>query len=136
MKRTILALVVIAAGLWMAWDSTRRVGDLGVGDSDLARSYAGARFDAAAWRHAGPDMRGRMLADLAERHRLVGVHRDSIEALLGPNECYVAYEDEPCYSLELGEEPYDLQFGVNHSSRPGTVIGVRLVERPSRPTRR
>ena len=99
-------------------------------DRRLAARFGALAFDTAAWRTAGRADRGRMVADLDRRHRLAGVHYRAIEALLGPGECYVDYEDEPCYVVELGGERYALQFGVNHSDAPGRVLSARLYKYP------
>lgn len=128
MTNRVVALVAAVAGFVVV--ATRgRVGDLGPLDGRLAASNAKANFDTAKWRAGDARVRGEMLADLARRRRFVGQHRDSIESLLGRNQCYVRYEDEPCYRVELDGRQYDLQFDVNHSSEPGRVLGVGLVRR-------
>ncbi len=107
-----------------------RVGDLGLVDGRIAAAHASRDLDLAVWRTRDPVARGQMLASLAERHRFVGYHRDSVEALLGEgNDCYVNYEDEPCYELRLGHSTFELQFPVNHSSAFGRVLDMRLVKR-------
>ena len=107
----------------------------GLGEPDRAHAarFGTLAFDTTAWRVAGPADRGRMVADLDRRHRLVGVRARTIRALLGPGECFVRYEDEPCYDVELGGEPYALQFSLNHSNERGRVISARLRPYPGRP---
>jgi hypothetical protein len=121
-----LALIAATAGAL----AVLRVGDLGLVDSRIAAKNGSRDFDLAAWHTRDPVVRGHMLAALAERHRFVGYHRDSVEALLGEgNDCYVGYEDEPCYELQLGHSAFELQFPVNHSSAFGRVLDMRLVKR-------
>jgi hypothetical protein len=69
-----------------------------------------------------------MVADLMTRNRFVGSKNDEVVKLLGEVSCYVYYGDEPCYLLSLEGHRYQLEFGVNHSDRPGTVIDVSVSE--------
>jgi hypothetical protein len=114
------------AGVSYAAASAARVGDLGPLDGWRASQHGDRPFTPAAWRGADPAARGRMLASLATQHRLVGLPRDSVVALLGPGQCYVLYDDEPCYWLLLGGQPTQLAFGVNHSDAPGRIVSVSL----------
>jgi hypothetical protein len=128
MTNRAVALVAAVAGFAVV-AMRGRVGDLGPLDGRLAASNDKAEFDRGRWRTGDAWGRGEMLADLARRHRFVGQHRDSVESLLGRTQCYVHYEDEPCYRVELDGRQYDLQFDVNHSNHPGRVLGVGLVRR-------
>jgi hypothetical protein len=128
-KRKQIALVVAVLAAVGVGIEVGRLGDLGRLDSRIASAHSDRAFDAAVWRTNDVSARGEMLAALAERHRFVGFHRDSVEALLGPGECYVAYEDEPCYLLQLGHSLFQLEFPVNHSSSLGQVLGMRLDKR-------
>ena len=67
-----------------------------------------------------------MLADLARRRRLVGVHVSAITGLLGPSECYIDYDDQPCYQLAFDDATRRLEFSVNHSDQPGKVLAVSI----------
>jgi hypothetical protein len=104
-------------------------GDLNPIDRRLVSKHGSLAFSADAWATASPTERGGMLQDLFRTRRFEGSASDEVHALLGPNECYVDYDDEPCYAVVLGGVRYDLQFAVNHSNRLGTVLGVRLVSR-------
>lgn len=67
-----------------------------------------------------------MLADLARRHRLVGVHVSAITGLLGPSECYIDYDDQACYKVAFDDTSRRLEFSVNHSDERGKVLAVSL----------
>ena len=103
-----------------------RIGPLSRADSELALTHGGAAFDAAEWQHADASGRGAMLASLF-RDRLPRPGRNTeVFAVLGAADCYLNYEDEPCYRVRLGDAAYRLEFPVNHSDRPGAVLAVRL----------
>ena len=103
-----------------------QVGPLSRADSELALRHSAAAFDSAAWQRADASGRGTMLASLF-RDRLQKPELNSeVFAVLGAADCYVGYEDEPCYRVQLGGEAYRLEFPVNHSNRPGAVLAVRL----------
>lgn len=115
-------LILAAAGVW-AWllqpglTPTERL--------LVWRSHS-AVFTPDGWRAGDAEARGAMLHDLIQRKRLVGATNDEVFALLGPPTCYTNYEDEPCYAVELSGEKRQFEFGVNHSDRPGAVVGLRL----------
>jgi hypothetical protein len=109
------------------------IGDLNRSASRLVRADSAAEFDGVKWRSGDRALRGRMLADFAGRHALVGRHNREVVALLGPIECYADYEDVPCYFVQLDGRPFMLEFGVNHSDHPGMVIYARLEEQRVRP---
>src|SRR4051812_25271785 len=111
-RRLVFVLLpVIAIVAWRAG----KIGDLGLADSFAARRHSEHVFDSALWRSGDSNIRGRMLADLARRHQLVGVQSTTIINLLGPSDCYVGYDDEPCYKLALDSTKNRLEFSVDHS---------------------
>jgi hypothetical protein len=67
-----------------------------------------------------------MVADLMARNRFVGSENKAVTELLGKGDCYVDYGDEPCYLVTIEGRLHQLEFGVNHSNRPGTVIDVSV----------
>ena len=124
-KRRLLFAFILAVAIWAAI-ARLSIGDLGPIDGYRARTEDERAFDTAVWRRGDATARGHMLVALMQQYHFVGSHRDSVEALLGPSECYLHYEDEPCYALVLDGEPVQLEFWVNHSSRPGRVLAVSL----------
>ena len=104
------------------------IGDLNRSASRLVRADSAASFDAARWRSGDKRVRGTMLAHFVGTRVLVGRHVHEALALLGPIECYVDYEDQPCYWVQLDGRPYTLEFGLNHSDHPGVVVSARLTE--------
>lgn len=122
--RNVLVIVTIIAALVSL--SAARVGDLGLFDSLVAIRHQGLPFDSGAWRSGSPDTRGQMLADLARGHRLVGVQSSAIVDLLGPSECYIDYDDQPCYHLAFDDAKRRLEFSVSHSDQPGKVLAVSI----------
>jgi hypothetical protein len=121
--RKAVAIGLAMAGLLLGVFALR-VGDLGVADSWLVKRHAGQRFDSLTWLSANPTLRGKMVSDLAAKHRFVGAQAVAVHQLLGPSQCYVSYDDEPCYELEYESAKYRLEFSVNHSDRPGQVLSV------------
>ena len=103
-----------------------RIGPLSRADSELALRHGAAVFDSAAWQQADATERGGMLASLFRDRLHAPQLNTEVFALLGPADCYVGYEDDPCYRVQLEDEAYQLEFPVNHSDRPGAVIAVRL----------
>jgi hypothetical protein len=84
-------------------------------------------FSQTAWNDGGPSERGQMVVDLAERHQLTDVSPNVVRDLLGPNTCYVNYDDEPCYVLSLAGKRQYLAFPVAHSgAERGKVIAAYL----------
>lgn len=68
-----------------------------------------------------------MLVDLARRHDLGNVRAAEISELLGPHTCYVNYEDEPCYAVELRGGLHYLAMPVAHSGRnQGHILRATL----------
>lgn len=120
------AMVVVILTLLAYWFS----GDLNPLDRQLVARHGVSPFTPSAWMQADPAGRGALLADLFDSHEFEEMDREGVETLLGDSkDCYVNYDDEPCYTVVLGESRYDLQFSLNHSNDPGSVVGVRLVER-------
>lgn len=120
------AMVVVILTLLAYWFS----GDLNPLDRQLVAKHGTGPFTPSAWMQADPAGRGALLADLFDRHEFEEMYGEGVETLLGDmKDCYVNYDDEPCYAVVLGEARYDLQFSLNHSNDPGRVVGVRLVER-------
>jgi hypothetical protein len=91
------------------------IGDLGFADSVSALRHSGRAFHSALWQAKDLNARGQMVADLARGHRLTGVKSSAITSLLGPSECYVNYDDEPCYEIAFDGANHRLEFSVNHS---------------------
>jgi hypothetical protein len=102
----IVLLMVFAVSAFVL----RPVGELGIVDSRIASAHDGLPFDAQVWRSGDAAKRGQMVADLARRHRFIGMHADSVTARLGPSECSVMREGEPCYRLRLGHSDFHLEF--------------------------
>ena len=102
------------------------VGDLGIIDSLLLARHSARPFDAVAWGSQDPVVRGEMLRDLARDHRFKGEQVSAVTALLGPSECYINYDDEPCYRVQVGADKYRLKFSVNHSGEIGKVHSVSI----------
>ena len=115
----LVGLVLILTGC------TDRVGPLGFVDSWRVSRQGGQQpFDAEAWRRGDPVLRGAMVTSLLQQHLPDPKRNSEVFALLGQSDCYLGYEDEPCYWLELGGKRYQLQFPVNHSSDPGRILAV------------
>ena len=91
------------------------INDLTVCNTMVLNKSQQVAFSQAVWNGGDPRERGRMVVDLAQRHRLVGVTPRLIRDLLGPNTCYVNYDDEPCYVLSFGGRRQYLAFPVAHS---------------------
>jgi len=121
-ERVLLVVTVLIVGCGSP------IGDLNRAASRLVRADSATEFNSAAWRLGDRHVRGRMLAHFASTHAVLGRDYHEVLTLLGPSECYVDYEDEPCYWVQLNGRPYTLEFGVNHSDRPGFVVSVGLAE--------
>jgi hypothetical protein len=104
----------------------RPVGEFGVIDSRIASAHAGLTYDPQLWRTADVVKRGQMVADLASRHRFMGMHPDSVYARLGMGDCYVHQDGEPCYQIRLGHSDYQLWLPVQESRTSPRVSAVRL----------
>jgi hypothetical protein len=113
-----IASLVVVGLVWSA-------GDLNPMERRLVSRHGRSAFEAPTWLSGSPAERGLMLADLFKRHRFEGIASHEVRAL-GENDCYVLYDDEPCYIVALDGIRYDLQFAVNHSYELGEVVGVRL----------
>lgn len=124
-RRVVIGLVLLTVFAVSAF-VLRPVGEFGVIDSRIASAHEARRFSAQVWRGRDVAKRGQMVADLARRHRFIGMHRDSVVALLGEPECYEHPSDEPCYRLRLGHSDFELQFPVHASSSPPRILAVRL----------
>ena len=108
------------------WWWNDRLGDLSMGNRGIARRHGWGSFETTRWRTANKVERGRMVADLMRGRRFIGSKNKSVIELLGPGDCYLDYEDEPCYGVEFEGRYFQLGFGVNHSDRPGEVVQVSL----------
>jgi hypothetical protein len=127
MKRLLLMIVISAPALALAaWWWNDRLGDLSMRNRSLARRHGVDSFDPIRWKTANKVDRGRMIADLMRGRRFIGSKNKSVVELLGPGDCYLHYEDEPCYGVEFEGRYFQLGFGVNHSNRPGEVVNVTL----------
>ena len=73
---------------------------------------------------------GQMLADLARKQNFVGMHRDSIEQVLGPSDCYEVQDGWPCYQVQLGDRLYQFTIALNDPAKPGHVSSIYLQESP------
>ena len=124
-QRKVLALALGLVGIFLGLRALR-IGDLGVIDSWIARQHASKSFDPRSWSSGDPVSRGQMLSDLAASHRFVGTQASAIRELLGPSQCYVSYDDEPCYELQYGGAKYRLEFSVNHSDQAGQILSVNV----------
>lgn len=106
--------LVIGIGLLMVFAVSafvlRPVGEFGIVDSRIASAHEGLSFDPRLWRSGDVATRGQMVADLARRHRFIGMHPDSVKARLGPSECYVNQDGEPCYRVRFGHSDFQLEF--------------------------
>jgi len=122
-RRFVPTLLLLAA--IVGWRGTI-IGDLGLADSVLALRHSGRAFHSALWQAKDPNARDQMVADLARGHQLTGVNTSAITSLLGPSECYVNYDDEPCYEFAFDGAKHRLEFSVNHSDQPGRVIDVSI----------
>jgi hypothetical protein len=103
------------------------INDLTVCNTMVVDESQQVAFSQAVWNRGDALERGRMVVDLAQRHRLVGVAPSVVRDLLGPNTCYVHYDDEPCYVLSFGgRRPY-LAFPVAHGGdNHGKIIKAYL----------
>jgi hypothetical protein len=97
-----------------------------MGNRDLARRHGVESFDPIHWKTANKVERGKMVADLMRMRRFIGSKNQSVYELLGPGNCYLGNEDEPCYVVEFESRYFQLGFGVNHSDRAGEVVHVSL----------
>lgn len=103
----------------------RPVGEFGIVDSRIASAHEGRPFDAQVWRSGDVAKRGQMVADLARRHHFLGMHPDSVEARLGPSECYVNQDGEPCYRVRFGHSDFHLEFHF-HASPTQRIYAIGL----------
>lgn len=68
-----------------------------------------------------------MVADLGRSYSLVGRTAGEVERLLGPSECYLIQDGEPCYNVQISGARFYLMLPVTRSGpRPWTVLKVRL----------
>jgi len=104
----------------------RPVGEFAVIDSRIASAHEGTTYDPQVWRSGDRVKRGPMVADLARRHRFIGMRPDSVHARLGPSDCHYYQDGVPCYQLRLGHSDFQLVFPVDESSRPPRVVAVQL----------
>jgi hypothetical protein len=120
----IVLLMVFAVSAFVL----RPVGEFGIVDSRIASAHGGLPFDARVWRDGDVAKRGQMVADLARRHRFIGMHPDSVTARLGPSECYVNQDGEPCYRVRLGHSDFHLEFHFHASpARRISAVGLNKI---------
>ncbi len=119
-----LVLAIAAAKLLIR---PERVADIRICEPDLVFHVVGQPFDSTTWKEV-PDARLAMLESLARTQRFRGTEPALIEEMLGPSECYVGYDNEPCYRVPvLGSEDRYLAFMVAHSGSDwGKVLGAEL----------
>lgn len=124
------AVGLVAAGLYLlAERPAGHVGDVGICSRDvLADIRQDARpFGTRAWRLADLELRGRMLADLGRSRALVGRPAAEVKGLLGPSECYLLQDGEPCYRVRVDGEPLYFVLPVARSGpRPWAVVRATL----------
>jgi hypothetical protein len=94
----------------------------------VAREFGSLEFDSSRWKSGDRQLRGKMVASLMRSRIGRTTTNAQIIALLGPSECYVNYDDEPCYVLTSNQKAYRLEFSVNHSTHPGRIVGVGINE--------
>ena len=125
MSRRVLIGIVLLMVFAVSAFVLRPVGEFGIVDSRIASAHDGLRFDAQVWRSGDAVKRGQMVADLARRHRFIGMHPDSVTARLGPSECYVNQDGEPCYRVRLGHSDFHLEFHF-HASPSQRIYAIGL----------
>jgi hypothetical protein len=104
------------------------VGDLSLRVSQRVHADSAALFDPTRWRSGDRRLRGQMIADFETNHSLVGRTNEEVLALLGPSECYVDSDHEPCYWVQLGGKAYRMAFNMTRTQRHGVVRNSRLDE--------
>jgi hypothetical protein len=124
-RRLVIGIVLLTVFAVSAF-VLRPVGEFGVIDSRIASAHEGLTYDAQVWRSGDLVKRGQMVADLASRHRFIGLPPDSVEGRLGSSDCHANREVMPCYRLRMGHSDFQLEFPVHASSRPPRVLAIRL----------
>ena len=124
-RRPVIGVVLLTVFAVSAF-VLRPVGEFGVIDSRIASAHDGITFDPHVWRSGDLVKRGQMVADLARRHRFIGMPSDSVRARLGASDCHVDEVGVPCYRLQLGHSAFQLEFPVHASNRPQRVLAIRL----------
>ena len=126
MSRRLVIGVVLLTVFAVSAFVLRPVGEFGVIDSRIASAHDESTYDPQLWRSGDQVKRGQMVADLARRHRFIGMQPDSVQARLGKFDCYAYQEGVPCYRLRLGHSDFQFEFPVHASSRPTRVLAIRL----------
>lgn len=126
MSRRLMIAVVLLTVFAVSAFVLRPVGEFGVLDSRIASAHEGMAFDSQTWRSGDVIKRGHMVADLASRHRFIGMHPDSVKTRLGPSDCSANQHGEPCYRLRLGHSDFQLELPVHASSVPPRILALRL----------
>lgn len=107
-----------------------KVGDVFFCDAEVFNSVDQREFSLQGWQ-SSPTKRLGMLKGIAPSYRFVGKDPEAIEEFLGPSDCYVSYDDEPCYRLEANENTLYLAMSVAHSGdEAGKVFSVSVTEIP------
>lgn len=123
-QRLIGAFVLVAVGC-----GQHDGPEIQVCDPDWLSSIEEAEFDAELWRNDA-SARPAMMASLDKEEVLVGRRPDEIIELLGPQDCYVHQDGDPCYSLDV-DTRQTLAFHVAKSGRrKGLVTGVYATPDP------
>jgi len=94
----------------------------------LVRKNDSVEFKQEDWLAGGPIERGKMVASLLRSFKFKEMQNEEVFNLLGESQCYLYYDDEPCYLIQYGTDSYRLGFGINHSDYPGKVIWVGLTK--------
>ena len=94
----------------------------------LIRNNDSLDFNQEDWLASGPIERGKMVASLLRTYDFKEMQNEAVFDLLGESQCYLYYDDEPCYLIRYGTDSYHLGFGTNHSDNPGKIIWVGLTK--------
>lgn len=105
------------------------LGQLGSEERSIVVQNENQNFDKKRWAKTGPELRGKMVADLLQSRQFAGKKNSEVFQLLGERTCYIDYEDQPCYELILDDKWYFLVFGVNHSDDRGMIVDIDLFPR-------
>ena len=129
LRTTVGFALAVVALFWVFLAPVWWIGDLGLCASSVVPLVQTdpLPFESDAWRRGGEEVRGRMVTDLARRYELEGVPAADLTRLLGRHTCYVHYEDEPCYLVELAGERRAFGMVVAHSGpETGSTLAARL----------
>jgi hypothetical protein len=135
-KHQELRIAVLIASLgWaalMTYDafSTSKVGELDSEYTDMIIRDGTVAFAKKHWAKANTEQRGKMLVSLLRGHQFVGKTNEDVFQLLGDRDCYIDYEEQPCYELIMGDGVYFLTFQTAYiESGPQKIMGLYLFPR-------